>query len=670
VATEQEILNLIYQYQGADALKQAKQDLEDAKAATAALGDQFKQGAIDEATFREAIRFQARTIADSKEKIEAFERAARGGASGMAGFGQSMLQSGRIIQDFTQGGLAGVLNNIEGLVMALGGPAGLAGVLTVVGVGFYLLKPKIEELMKSLLDDAPVTFADRLAEMHKRIKELEDKPHKIAIEVDELRDAKEQVEAIEAGLKTIEQMRKTQAHYERESGRQIAETFAEAPGGAAAVTETVIGPIVKELREAKPELAGALKRFAELQATIPAQQRALEGRRAEGIPLEEELRAEFRIQQLQEERDRLNKRINTLEQSVEEQATGRAGELINRAQQGTGVVQQQAQEELARRLGQAGQPNLAAAVQLSRPSIIQTEEEIDETLEARNAQAKRAREARQKRTQKERQFDEEAERVYEQQIAEQTRQFGQGDVRRQAREAIRGRVGAGATDEQIRAQMQAELAGQLVQGGASRIAAPAVATRLIGDLTRDVRQNLGRDAQKLGEELTRQGEQNQRVGEQEARRQEQEAQAQARKSGAPYVPFAERALVELQAQGGVFDPHRGRVLPLNQEQQQAFVARQAAQAVQARNPQMAPGMARDIGGRIAGMAAVSLGKRQAQLTAQGVGHTDALMMITATLNNEQARLQQQLMRQGAQIQALGANVQARTKPAGRGPGRR
>jgi hypothetical protein len=599
VATEQEILNLIYQYQGADALKQAKQDLEDAKAATAALGDQFRQGAIDEATFREAIRFQAQTIADSKEKIEAFERAARGGASGMAGFGQSTLQAGRIIQDFTQGGLAGVLNNIESLVMALGGPAGLAGILTIVGVGFYVLKPKIEELMKSLLDDAPVTFADRLEEMRKRIKELEDKPHKIAIEVDELRDAKEQVEAIEAGLKTIEQMRKTQAHYERESGRQIAETFAEAPGGAGAVTETVIGPIAKELREAMPGLAGALKRFAELQATIPAQQRALEGRRAEGIPLEEELRAEFRIQQLQEERDRLNKRINTLEQSAEEQATGRAGELINRAQQGTGVVQQQAQEELARRLGQAGQPNLAAAVQLSRPGVIQTEEQIDEKLEAGNAQAKRVREAQQKRA-----------REVEQ-------------LNRQGRE------------NQLRAA--------------------------------DERQ---RQQDRLADELTRQGEQNQRASEQDARRQEQEAQAQARKSGAPYVPFAERALVGLQAQGGVFDPRRGRVQPLNQEQQQAFVAAQAAQAVQARNPQMAPGMARDIGGRIAGMAAASLGKRQAQLTAQGVGHTDALMMITATLNNEQARLQQQLMRQGAQIQALGQNVQARTKPAGRGPGRR
>jgi hypothetical protein len=599
VAVEQEILNLIYQYQGAEALNQAKKDLEAARAATAALGDQFKQGAIDEAAFRVAVQNNAKAISDAREKVEGLERAARGGASGMAGFGQSLLQSGRIVQDFTQGGIGGILNNIEGITMALGGPAGLAGILTIVGVGFYVLKPKIEEFMKSLLDDAPVTFADRLEEMRKRIKELEDKPHKIAVEVDELRDAKEQVEAIEAGLKKIEQMRKTQEYYERESGRQIAEIFAEEPGAPAA-REALIAQEIARQREATPELTAGIPRLRELEGKVADLRRTLdEERAAGGITLERELQLENRIQNADRHRLELQNRLNTVAQSVEERATAEVGRIITQAEEGTGVAQQRAQARLAEELQRARQPDLAAAVQLSRPGVIQTEEQIDEKLEAGNAQAKRVREAQQKRAR----------------TAEQ--------LNRQGRE------------NQLRAA--------------------------------DERQ---REQDRLADDLTRQGEQNQRASEQEARRQEQEAQAQARKSGAPYVPFAERALVELQAQGGVFDPHRGRVLPLNAGQQQAFVAAQAAQAVQARNPQMAPGMARDIGGRIAGMAAASLGKRQAQLTAQGVGHTDALMMITATLNNEQARLQQQLMRQGAQIQALGANVQARTKPAGRGPGRR
>jgi uncharacterized protein YoxC len=416
VATEQEILNLIYQYQGADALKQAKQDLEDARTATAALGDQFRQGAIDEATFREAIRFQARAIADSRERIEGFERAARGGASGMAGFGQSTLQAGRIVQDFTQGGLAGVLNNIEGLTMALGGPAGLAGILTIVGVGFYVLKPKIEELMKSLLDDAPVTFADRLEELHKRIKELEDKPHKIAVEVDELRDAKEQVEAIEAGLKTIEQMRKTQAYYEKAAGAQIAETFAEAPGGAAAVAGTVQEQIRRQVAEATPELAPGQARIADLGREIEAFRRSLERQQAVGALTPEGREAiEGQIQALGQERDRLTARVNTLEQDIDRRAGAEAGMLINRAQQGTGVEQMQAQRELAARLAAGGQRDLAQAVQLSAPGIIQTQEEIDETLEARNAQAKQVREAQQKRArdaaQAEKRRGDEAERI-------------------------------------------------------------------------------------------------------------------------------------------------------------------------------------------------------------------------------------------------------------------
>jgi hypothetical protein len=426
VATEQEILNLIYQYQGADALKQAKQDLEDAKAATAALGDQFKQGAIDEAAFREGIRFQAQTIADSKEKIEAFERAARGGASGMAGFGQSMLQTGRIVQDFTQGGIGGILNNIEGITMALGGPAGLAGVLTVVGVGFYLLKPKIEEFMKSLLDDAPVTFADRLAEMHKKIKELEDKPHKIAVEVDELRDAKEQVEAIEAGLKKIEQMRKTQEHYERESGRQIAEIFAEEPAAPAA-REALIAQEIARQREATPELTAGIPRLRELEGKVADLRRTLdEERAAGGITLERELQLENRIQNADRHRLDLQNRLNTVAQSVEERATAEVGRVFTQAEEGGGVKQQQAQEDLARRLGQVGQPDLAAAVQLSKPSVIRTEEQIDERLEAGNEQAKRVREAQQKRARDaalaEKRRGDEAERINREKAAALTQQ--------------------------------------------------------------------------------------------------------------------------------------------------------------------------------------------------------------------------------------------------------
>jgi hypothetical protein len=64
--------------------------------------------------------------------------------SKVAGTGQSLLQGGRVVQDFAQGGLGGVLNNIEGLTMALGMGPGLAGVLTVLGVVALVAGPRIK----------------------------------------------------------------------------------------------------------------------------------------------------------------------------------------------------------------------------------------------------------------------------------------------------------------------------------------------------------------------------------------------------------------------------------------------------------------------------------------------------------------------------------------------
>lgn len=69
--------------------------------------------------------------------------------------GMAALQMGRAIQDL-QFGILGVLNNIEGLVMALGGTAGLAGVLTLVGVALSMLLPHIGKLG----DDSAKTAAE------------------------------------------------------------------------------------------------------------------------------------------------------------------------------------------------------------------------------------------------------------------------------------------------------------------------------------------------------------------------------------------------------------------------------------------------------------------------------------------------------------------------------
>jgi hypothetical protein len=125
----------------------------------------------------------ATNIGEAEQKLERLGQAATGASSKMAGFGQSALQAGRVVQDFTQGGIAGILNNIEGLSMALGGGAGLAGVMTIVGVAAFLLKDKIKALTDVFSegkDKIPETTdrLERLTESLKKNKEATDELRK------------------------------------------------------------------------------------------------------------------------------------------------------------------------------------------------------------------------------------------------------------------------------------------------------------------------------------------------------------------------------------------------------------------------------------------------------------------------------------------------------------
>lgn len=70
----------------------------------------------------------ARRMSDTQKHTQAWGRQMSGGA------GMAVLQTAQAVDDL-QYGFKGVLNNIPGLVMSLGGGAGLAGVLALVAVG-------------------------------------------------------------------------------------------------------------------------------------------------------------------------------------------------------------------------------------------------------------------------------------------------------------------------------------------------------------------------------------------------------------------------------------------------------------------------------------------------------------------------------------------------------
>jgi hypothetical protein len=304
--------------------------------------------------------------------------------SKLAGFGQAALQSGRIVQDFAQGGVGGILNNIEGFTQALGGGAGLAGILTIVGVGLALLKPQIEEFLASLGEGQVQEFGSALQRAEATIKELSEKPHLIAIDILQLEAAKSVVEEIKANLAAVEKLKRSQAHYEKESGAAIGEAIREAEGGAQGVRQKLIED------EVQHQLAGGNADMAQVMAEIKREKGQLkqalespEGGAAAGFHREQ-------LRKLEERRDTVAANIT----GDNGTAAGAVGEDLRLAEEGAGPDQAEHRRRLANRLRHAGRGELAQSVELAAPERLKQDEEEEEESARRMERARAAGAAR------------------------------------------------------------------------------------------------------------------------------------------------------------------------------------------------------------------------------------------------------------------------------------
>lgn len=118
----------------------------------------------------EEIRDKAEAARHGLESVAAASDKAEKSALNM---GQAALQGGRAVQDFSQGGIGGILNNIEGLAAALGGGPGLAGIMTGVGLAAYFALPHLKSLWASIAEGANALpgQADALAQLNREFDE-------------------------------------------------------------------------------------------------------------------------------------------------------------------------------------------------------------------------------------------------------------------------------------------------------------------------------------------------------------------------------------------------------------------------------------------------------------------------------------------------------------------
>jgi hypothetical protein len=214
---------------------------------------------ISDETIRLILQVTGSTdINDLSDKLTVLKQKSEDVAGAHSKFGDVMTENrmrilnlGRAAQDLAQGGFAGILNNIEGIV---GGGGLAAGVLTAIGTAAYLAAPYVKEWVKSLGEGGekfkPLTegldkFTEAIAKNKKEITELKEKNelnyaellkyHKL---VNETRDAEEK-------LATERAMRLVKAGTDKASQARAAavkETIAETYGS----TENLLRDLMED----------------------------------------------------------------------------------------------------------------------------------------------------------------------------------------------------------------------------------------------------------------------------------------------------------------------------------------------------------------------------------------------------------------------------------------
>lgn len=341
----------------------AEKDTYDLADAYDVLGDEQKS------VFTSAVEVgtaQARLAAGTGQVSEGLEKSAKSSGQARAG----LLDISRAVQDFTQGGIGGILNNLEGIGRAvpalLANPLAAIGsfpaLLTLAGVGLFTFKDQIFEAFSSL-SGAPRPFLTAVEELKARLKELQDKPHPLVIDVLQIEDAQRKLDTLKAALAEYDAQQKRQSSEEATSGKKVQELLTESGPGAAGVEDRVAGMLRDiNLEEAKKDggrIGAAVKKRAEAEEELALA--------AEGGYVAQD--AQRRINESYQEEDAARKQIA-------DAAKAEYGGVLLRAREGHGPDQEDAQRRLAELLGAAGMGELAGQIGQVSPAQVKLTSEL------------------------------------------------------------------------------------------------------------------------------------------------------------------------------------------------------------------------------------------------------------------------------------------------------
>jgi hypothetical protein len=313
---------------------------------------------------------------------------------------QAMVQAGYGIGDLmqTSGGLGqrlmSVTNNVQMATAGLGA-WGIAAGVAVTAVAALMTNIKdFDEVLVGLGLTTP-RIADELTALERKKNEL-GKTVKFDIDRMALTQAKEELDALNKGLRDFEKLKDLLTSHEEESGKQVKELIRNVPGGAENLRDTLQAAEEKRGFAGSGMLRGIEAGITTMEARVESAKGAVKA--AAGQDEGESLR---RLNELESQLERLRESGRTELGNIETRARAKVGSTLEDSFKGD----QDAQRNLMIMLNQGGMGDLAQQIRGVNPSAVKTKRELAEKkrLDAEAKRAKHEKDMEDKRAEAERQ---------------------------------------------------------------------------------------------------------------------------------------------------------------------------------------------------------------------------------------------------------------------------
>lgn len=232
MATDDEIIKLILQIQGQQEAKRAAEEVGKLQKQVLAMGSTMA------ATDPQMLAL-GRRLDDTRTKAVALEKQFGLAGGGSRNMGAAILEGSRALEDL-QYGIAGVLNNIPGLVQMLGGGAGMAGAISAVAVGATILYKNWDSILGLFGETAEKidpsktaveNLTDRVNKLKEAIKDASGTPLEIAVKRIQLKSAELDLSQSTTAQSAFDKQQASQTPGEAEAAQMTAKALAGSDAG-------------------------------------------------------------------------------------------------------------------------------------------------------------------------------------------------------------------------------------------------------------------------------------------------------------------------------------------------------------------------------------------------------------------------------------------------------